>query len=104
MEFDFDAMHQKLAEQHKRTEQYWNWIISEGPLEPPLDGIREAVQALLKVEGEVLNAFKAGRPDIAERGLSSAARMENRAYHFMSHNMLNQILERVKRLETQRPL
>ena len=89
-----------------RSFALWNSISTQctrSPLEPPLDGIREAVQALLKVEGEVLNAFKAGRPDIAERGLSSAARMENRAYHFMSHNMLNQILERVKRLESQRP-
>lgn len=103
MEFDFEAMHEKLAEQHKRTTQYWNWIIAEGPLEPPLDGIREAVEALLKVEAEVLNAFKAGRPDLAEKGLSSAARMENRAYHLMTHNMLNQILERVKKLESQGP-
>lgn len=104
MEFDFDGMHEKLAEQHKRTSQYWEWIISEGPLEPPLDNIREAVEALLKVELEILSYFKLNRPDLAEKGLMSAARMENRAYHFMTHNMLGQILERVKRLESERPL
>jgi hypothetical protein len=97
-DFDFEAMHTKLAEQHKRTAQYWEWIISEGPLQPPLDSIREAVEALLKVEMEVLKAFQQGRPDIAEKGMSSAARMENRAYHLMTHNLLNQILEKVRRL------
>lgn len=104
MEFDFEAMHEKLAEQHKRTAQYWEWIISEGPLEPPLDAIREAVEALLKVESEILSSFKNHRPDLAEKGMMSAARLENRAYHFMTHNVLGQILERVKRLESQRPL
>lgn len=102
MDFNMEELHQKLAEQHQRTAQYWEWIISEGPLEPPLDNIREAVEALLKVESEILSAFKQGRPDLADRGMSSAARMENRAYHLMTHNLLNQVLDRVKRLE--RPL
>lgn len=99
--FDIEKMHEKLAEQHQRTAQYWEWMISEGPLEPPLDGIREAVEALLAVELEVLNAFKHGQPLMADQAMTSAARLENRAYHFMSHNLLNQILERVKRLESQ---
>lgn len=97
--FDVEKMHEKLTEQHKRTAQYWEWMISEGPLEPPLDGIREAVEALMAVELEVLNAFKQGQPILADQASRTASRLENRAYHFMSHNLLNQILERVKKLE-----
>lgn len=104
MEFDFEKMHEQLAEQHKRTAQYWEWVISEGPCQPPLDNIREAVEALMAVELEVLNSFKAARPDLAEKGLASASRLENRAYHFMTHNLLNQVLDRVKKLESQRPI
>jgi hypothetical protein len=103
MDFDIGKMHEKLAEQHKRTAQYWEWVISEGPCEPPLDNIREAVEALLAVESEILAAFKQGRPDLSEKGMASAQRLENRAYHFITHNLLNQVLERVKRLESGRP-
>jgi len=102
MDFDIEKMHEKLAEQHKRTAQYWEWVISEGPCEPPLDNIREAVEALMAVELEVLNTFKLGRPDLSEKAMASASRLENRAYHFMTQNLLVQVLERVKRLESQR--
>lgn len=93
-------MHETLAEQHERTKQYWEWMISEGPCAPPLEGIRSAVETLMAMEKEVLNQFRAGRLDLAERATASAQRVENRAYHLISHNLLQQLLDRTARLES----
>ncbi len=103
MEFNFDEMHKKLSEQHERTKQYWEWIISEGPCQAPLDDIRNTVESLMKMEKEVLTSFQQGRPDLAQQAMSGAQRMENRAYHFITHNLLQQILTSVKNLEAQNP-
>ena len=99
MEFDFDEMHKKLTEQHERTKQYWEWVISEGPCQGPLDDIRNTVESLMNMEREVLNSFSQGRPDLAQQAMTGAQRMENRAYHFISHNLLQQVLNSVKNLE-----
>ena len=99
MDFNFEEMQKNLVEQHERTKKYWEWIISEGPCQPPLDNIRSAVETLMKMEKEVLDAFALGRPDIAQQASTGAQRMENRAYHLISHNLLQQILNSVKNIE-----
>lgn len=103
MDFNFDEMQKGLLDQHERTRKYWEWIISEGPCEGPLDNIRSAVETLMKMEKEVLNSFSQGRPDLAQQAMTGATRMENRAYHLISHNLLQQILAGVKNLEANSP-
>lgn len=101
MDYNFEEMQKQLLEQHERTKKYWEWIISEGPCQGPLDNIRSAVETLMRMEKDVLDAFQQGRPDIAQQAMTGAQRMENRAYHLISHNLLQQILSSVKNLEAQ---
>ena len=96
---DFEKMHKELEEQHERTTQYWEWMISEGPCAAPLDDIRSAVQTLMAAEREVLNLLKRGEPLLSEKAMATATRLENRAYHLISHNLLVQILEGVRKLD-----
>jgi hypothetical protein len=99
---DIEKMHQQLEEQHERTTKYWEWMISEGPCAPPLDDIRLAVQNLMQAEREVLNQLKRGDLVLSEKAMSAAGRLENKAYHMISHNLLQQILDGVRRLDGKR--
>lgn len=93
---DFEEMNKALEAQHEKTKKYWEWIISEGPCVPPLEGIRSAVETLMAMEKEVLNHLKEGRFDLSDRATASAVRLENRAYHLITHNLLQQLLDRSK--------
>ena len=95
-------MHRELEEQHERTRQYWDWIIAEGPCTAPLDDIKNAVTMLMQAERQVLDQLKRGDLLLSDKAMAGAARLENRAYHLISHNLLQQILDGVKKLDAGR--